>query len=115
MDQQSIKFWDIQNIMKKMKENDKKALNFIPVFQFESPEFISALYYLEKNLLLLINNKNIYIYQYNINERDLKQIKTITTEEARLTNIFFSDNSVNYCKIIKRGKNKINNFFAKSL
>ena len=108
LDQQSIKFWDIQNIMNNMKENDKKAINYNPVFQCESPEIISTLYYLEKNLLLLINNKNIYIYQYNINERDLKKIKSITTEEVKLTNIFFSDNSVNYCKIIKRGKNKIN-------
>ena len=91
-----IKFWDVQEIKNKLKDNNNdKGINIFPLYKYEHSQFINEILYIEKNILLLMDKTNISIYEYNIFEANFRVKKNLNVEEC------------NNCKIIKRN-NKIN-------
>ena len=91
-----IKFWDINEIVSKLKpNNDNKIMSLFPSYEFENEKEILELINLENNLLCGCDNKNICIYKYDINEKDCEILKKLEINAENLM-------------LIKR-KNKANN------
>ena len=89
----SIKFWDIKEIENILKENNEKYIKLFPSYEFEHKRKILELVFLEKKFLLGKDDKNIFIYEYNINKKNSEIIKE-------------SDINVKNIKVIKRNDKK---------
>ena len=96
----SIKFWDIEDI--KNKFNDIKNIMIPPIYQYEEQDFVDEIVYIEKNILLLSNNENLFIYEYNINEKSFKEVKRLKMKSVKNYKIIKRKNKINICCVDKK-------------
>jgi WD40 repeat protein len=81
--QQSIKFWDINEIEKRFKDsNENEFVNIIPLYEFKHSNKILELIVMENNILCGCEDKILFTYKYDINQKTHNLMKKINCENT---------------------------------
>ena len=99
--QQTIKFWDIDEIEKRFyysKENE--FINIIPLYEFKHKNKILELIVMDNNILCGCGEKSLFTYKYDINQKTHNLIKKINVKNTlqKLTQIKRNQKNYLCCK-----------------
>ncbi len=76
--QQSIKFWDISEIEKRYNDSDENEfVKIIPLYEFRHDNKILELIVMENNILCGCEDKTLFTYKYDINQKTHNLMKKI--------------------------------------
>ena len=97
--EQFIKFWNINELENKLKENyENNKINILPSYQFTYNDKILELINIGNFLMCGIDKENIFIYNYNIEERTSQIINKLKIKVDNLNLVIRKNEKYICCK-----------------